>query len=82
MGALLLSFVPGIVLRIFSAIIGKMFGTSAPDTAALAQAEKDRADNAEALLKAKVQGDAIADSVRAAASAGKLREPDKFQIKP
>lgn len=54
-----------------------------PDPAVKAQAEKDRADSAEALLKAKVQGDGIQDKLASdfAADPGKLRQPDKFELK-
>jgi hypothetical protein len=54
-----------------------------PDPKQQAQAEKDRADTAEGLLKAKVEGDAIEDNFdrTVAADPDKLRQHDKFEIK-
>lgn len=56
-------------------LLGKIFpSVAAPNPAA---------ENANALLQAKVEGDAIQDKFDSdiAANPGKLREPDKFELK-
>lgn len=80
-GAAFAAALPGFVTSVVGWVVGLVFPSkAAPDAASTSQAEKDRADNADAMLKAKVQGDAIDDAVRDAAASGKLRESDKFQI--
>lgn len=54
-----------------------------PDPVAVAQANKDRADSADSLLKAKVQSDAIETSIDVAVAVDprRLRDADKFELK-
>lgn len=54
-----------------------------PSPEAEAQKQKDRADGAESLLKARIEGDAIENNVAAAVAAdpSKLREHDRFELK-
>lgn len=82
MGAALLALLPNVIVSFATMLFQKLLGVAPKSVEADAQAQKDRADNADALLKAKVEGDAISDSVGNDAAAGKLRKPDKFQLKP
>jgi hypothetical protein len=80
MGATLVS----IAVQFALGLLGKIFPSLAPkDPAVEAQAQKDRADSAESLLKAKVEGDAIQDKFSAAIAVdpGKLRQSDKFETR-
>lgn len=63
-------------------LLGLLIPALKPSPEREAQAQKDRADNAEALLKAKIEGDKIENSISAgvAADPGKLRQHDKFEL--
>lgn len=72
----------GFVVELLWKFITAIFPSLAPaNPVAVAQAEKDRADNSDAMLKAKVEGDAIEEKLSAsvAADPSKLRERDKFE---
>lgn len=80
----MLKLIAGAILDFVFGLIGKAFPAFAPpDPKQQAQAEKDRADSAESLLKARIEGDAIENRVRAdaASNPGSLRDHDKFEIK-